>query len=119
MHFEYMRDKSQQREGNKTSWKQELGKVGRKKAQKHKYKERKITKAWLNVKSYTGQYVWHTFAFGDIEFANSEKCISSLKSIPKHMRYRSGCIDVKSKIEGREITLKERQRIKDMSACLC
>lgn len=40
MHLEQVRDESQQRERNKTSWKQELEKVGRKKAQKQKYKER-------------------------------------------------------------------------------
>lgn len=102
MHFEYMRDKSQQRERNKTSWKQELEKAGRKKGQKHKYEETEITKASLNVKSYTGQDVWHRFAFGDVGFVDSEKRISSLQSIPKHMRYSSGCMDVKSKIEGRE-----------------
>lgn len=112
MHLEYMRDKSQHRERNKASWKQKLEKVGRKKAQKHKYEETKITKAWLSVKSYTGQDVWHMFAFGDTGFVDSKKYIFSLVSIPKHMRYSSGCTDVKSKIEGREIPLKEQTKPK-------
>lgn len=32
----------------------------------------------------------YVFDFGELGFVDSEKCISPLESIPKHVRYSSG-----------------------------
>ena len=53
----------------------------------------KISKAWLHVKSYTGQGVLRMFAFGELQFVDSQKCISTLAMSQKHMRQlrMNGC----------------------------